>query len=586
MDDSAVLFVTSSEFSHLGRHITLAKACVSRGMRVLMLSHSEARENIPDGAQFIDYGSAGDSAEFWKAALAITNSELSGMCTRHFAVRTSFQVAYSLARKAERDNKLQHASQLKREELKGSVRVRFPSGEEHSLQVFIDAPNPQWDEDFLPDGRKYVAPAFRHGCSEILDKNVTFLVNADLTLIKCAVMDSSWNEERIFRTEVATCKRQETNMAVLGSESNIKLLLDAHLVELPLSVTYGPVRYAYQALDALESENIGVMVYDPSQMFEAAAVLKETHRMPTIALVADMIFDEASAACGMPSIVRSLYKNLCEWRDLKLLATSGHADLLHETRRFLMEGKRRDRGYHPVIRQSDAIIVPSTKIIYGSRRNVLPSITRFVGRIPQSTEIAEFGEQHATMKRFLDNSTGCIVVSFGTMTSIPQETQLQMMHKISTACDINVLVVMRCLQEHSAGYERVLAVRFMPQLAVLKHPACCLFVTHGGANSVHESLSCGKPLLVVPFSGDQYHWAEQVCALGVGYRISPARFFVDGHAFLKSSLPSLEKKRRQIAPIAKKLGLLDSLNIAVEIIQREAHRARDRRVGWVAGGRV
>eukprot|EP00039_Didymoeca_costata_P011143 m.153889 g.153889 ORF g.153889 m.153889 type:complete len:434 (+) comp15074_c0_seq5:2161-3462(+) len=46
-----------------------------------------------------------------------------------------------------------------------------------------------------------------------------------------------------------------------------------------------------------------------------------------------------------------------------------------------------------------------------------------------------------------------------------------------------------------------------------------IFVTHGGINSVHESLLCGIPMLCIPHVGDQLAMANQVNELGAGHMI-------------------------------------------------------------------
>jgi MGT family glycosyltransferase len=58
----------------------------------------------------------------------------------------------------------------------------------------------------------------------------------------------------------------------------------------------------------------------------------------------------------------------------------------------------------------------------------------------------------------------------------------------------------------------------VPQLAVLQRVKA--FVTHGGMNSVSESLFFGVPLVVVPQMGEQAVVGRQVAALGAGVCLS------------------------------------------------------------------
>lgn len=60
---------------------------------------------------------------------------------------------------------------------------------------------------------------------------------------------------------------------------------------------------------------------------------------------------------------------------------------------------------------------------------------------------------------------------------------------------------------------------FLPQVALLG--AAALAVTHGGNNSVTESLSFGVPMLVLPFSTDQFAGAAAIERSGVGVALDP-----------------------------------------------------------------
>lgn len=55
-----------------------------------------------------------------------------------------------------------------------------------------------------------------------------------------------------------------------------------------------------------------------------------------------------------------------------------------------------------------------------------------------------------------------------------------------------------------------------PSVAVLGHRNTCCFVSHCGANSAHEGLAQGKPIVPLPFFDDQYYIASVIEKL-MGY---------------------------------------------------------------------
>ncbi|HEX6490838.1 MAG TPA: nucleotide disphospho-sugar-binding domain-containing protein [Gaiellaceae bacterium] len=60
---------------------------------------------------------------------------------------------------------------------------------------------------------------------------------------------------------------------------------------------------------------------------------------------------------------------------------------------------------------------------------------------------------------------------------------------------------------------------FLPQPAIL--PKVDLVISHGGNNTVTESLQFGKPLLVLPLFWDQHDNAQRIDELGLGARLAP-----------------------------------------------------------------
>ncbi|CAG2109767.1 unnamed protein product [Medioppia subpectinata] len=59
----------------------------------------------------------------------------------------------------------------------------------------------------------------------------------------------------------------------------------------------------------------------------------------------------------------------------------------------------------------------------------------------------------------------------------------------------------------------------VPQTKVL--PLVDVVITHGGNNSVTETFSCGKPMIIMPLCGDQYDNAQRVHEKGFGIRLNP-----------------------------------------------------------------
>lgn len=60
---------------------------------------------------------------------------------------------------------------------------------------------------------------------------------------------------------------------------------------------------------------------------------------------------------------------------------------------------------------------------------------------------------------------------------------------------------------------------WVPQKEVLQRAA--LFITHGGLNSIHDGLTLGLPLLLIPQQEEQTFNAMRVVELGAGLMLKP-----------------------------------------------------------------
>jgi MGT family glycosyltransferase len=109
--------------------------------------------------------------------------------------------------------------------------------------------------------------------------------------------------------------------------------------------------------------------------------------------------------------------------------------------------------------------------------------------------------------------------------------------------------------------------RFVPQLAVLAHTD--VFITHMGANSMHEALLHGVPLVCVPYFGDQPQNAARVVARGAGVllprdEVTAARVAADVERVSSDSF------RASAMGLGEQLRMCGGLEHALRVIERVA----------------
>jgi UDP:flavonoid glycosyltransferase YjiC (YdhE family) len=117
-----------------------------------------------------------------------------------------------------------------------------------------------------------------------------------------------------------------------------------------------------------------------------------------------------------------------------------------------------------------------------------------------------------------------------------------------------------------AADERVIAVRYAPQLALLRRSHG--FINHGGANSVMEALACAVPMLLSPFCNDQFHSAWFVERAGAGCRVDLERASVQQIADAIGTMlrPGPQRERAaQIAASYRRDGSAGSARLIIEL---------------------
>lgn len=168
---------------------------------------------------------------------------------------------------------------------------------------------------------------------------------------------------------------------------------------------------------------------------------------------------------------------------------------------------------------SDLIILNYPEELGTARDRPLPPCTAFVGSCVRSEKLdRELLHWFTTVEPDLPT----IYVSLGSFFSIRTDVLARVIDafrnepvRLVLAYGVSNPMCLGSLPPHW------IARRYFPQVAIL--PFCDLTVCHGGHNTLMESLTYGVPLLVGPFSSDQFGSAADVETFGLGAVFDPNR---------------------------------------------------------------
>jgi zeaxanthin glucosyltransferase len=191
-------------------------------------------------------------------------------------------------------------------------------------------------------------------------------------------------------------------------------------------------------------------------------------------------------------------------------------------------------------------------------RKLLPSCFHYVGplRSPERHKV-EFPWER------LDGRP-LIYASLGTLQN--QKTNLyQCFVEACEGLDVQIVIAGRSPESLEPLPENVIAVSYAPQLELLEKAS--LTMTHGGLNTVLDSLSYGVPMILVPLTYEQPAIAARVARIGAGEilplaRVSPARLRTE-----IKRLTAVEAYRVNARGMAASIRTAGGVVRAVEIIE-------------------
>ncbi|MCS5714104.1 glycosyltransferase [Herbiconiux sp. CPCC 205716] len=154
------------------------------------------------------------------------------------------------------------------------------------------------------------------------------------------------------------------------------------------------------------------------------------------------------------------------------------------------------------------------------RRAVYPA-SSFIGsavRSEDATEVAAVSEWIAS------SSEPVVYVSFGSFLSVRDDVLarvVEALKALSADSPLRVALAVGSADRSVLGElpSSWLVREFLPQVALLG--AAAVAVTHGGNNSVTEAMTAGVPLLVMPFSTDQFAGAAALVDAGFAQALDP-----------------------------------------------------------------
>lgn len=107
---------------------------------------------------------------------------------------------------------------------------------------------------------------------------------------------------------------------------------------------------------------------------------------------------------------------------------------------------------------------------------------------------------------------------------------------------------------------------FLPQTSIL--PQVDLVITHGGNNTVTESLRFGKPMIVLPLFWDQYDNAQRVHETGFGVRLDTYRHAPEELTGAVERLLADTALQGRLADVSRRLGAAPGTVKAADLIEQ------------------
>jgi MGT family glycosyltransferase len=269
------------------------------------------------------------------------------------------------------------------------------------------------------------------------------------------------------------------------------------------------------APEALQRAGVDALLVDQNE--PAAATVAEHLRLPFVSVCGGLPLNREPRL--PPPFVPWSYRDslVAEWRNR--VAYAAFDRLLAPVNRSL-NIRRKQWGLPPVDKPDDTFS-PLAQICqmaesFDFPRRQKPAALAYVGLLREESD----GDSEFPWHRL--DGRPFVYASFGTLQN-GVEQRFRRIAEAAVQSQFQLVIGLGGRLALNAGDlpGSPIVMSFAPQRPLLRRAAA--FITHGGLNSVMESLSCGTPMIVLPVTNDQPAVAARVRWTGTGITIPPAR---------------------------------------------------------------
>lgn len=183
------------------------------------------------------------------------------------------------------------------------------------------------------------------------------------------------------------------------------------------------------------------------------------------------------------------------------------------------------------------------------------------------SSVRQLDESVELPAHFTDGSKPLVYFSLGSLGSADVSLMNRVIEALATM-PINVIVSKGPLHDEIELPDNMWGAEFLPQVSII--PQVDLVITHGGNNTVTESMHFGKPMILLPLFWDQYDNAQRVHERGFGKRLPTYEFTADEMRQTVTELLENTELRERLDKIGASIRERNGLQRAADLIEGAA----------------